>query len=122
MFSIIACPNRNCRGLAPGQQSAGDAKLVVVNFLEGADREELMAAGYAAVSRHAEDPLDRGGKARDVFGGYAFELVIAADGAVSGKEVRKWRKSTAKTQPAMGAAPRQAADQSGGEIPEGASA
>jgi hypothetical protein len=57
-----------------------------------------------------------------MFGGYALEIVIAADGAVSGKTISKWRKPTAKTQSAAGAAPRQAADQSGGEIPKGASA
>ena len=85
--------SRSCGARA----SAGDAELVVVNFLEGTNGEELVAAGDAAVCGHAQEALEPGGKSGDMLGCDALEIVIAADGAVGAETVGQRRRSTTKT-------------------------
>jgi hypothetical protein len=101
---------------------AGDAELVVVNFLEGTNGEELVTAGDAAVGGHPEEALESGSKAGDMLWGDAFEVVIAADGAVRGKAVGKRGWPAAKARATPGAPPWQASDQGRGKIRQGASA
>ena len=102
--------------------SAGDAELVVVILFERTNGKELVATGDAAVGGHAEEALERGGKAGHVFGCDALQIVIAADGAVSGKAVGERRSPTAKADSAARASPRQTAYNGGREVPKGASA
>jgi len=104
------------------RHSAGDAELVVVSLFERTNGEELVATGDAAVGGHAEEALQRGGKAGYVFGCDALQFVIAADGAVSGKAVGERRRPAAKADSAARASPRQTAYDGGREVPKGASA
>jgi len=91
-------------------------------FAEGTNREEFVAAWDAPVCRHAQKALERSGKAGDVFRRDALEVVIAADGAVSGEFARNRSEAGAKARSAARAPPRQAADESGGEVQESTSA
>jgi hypothetical protein len=106
-----------CLGLA------GDTKLVVWSFFaERANRKELVAARDAPVGRHAEEALERSGKAGYMFGSDALEIVIAANGAMRGKFAGNRNEAGTEARAAARASPRQAADESGGEIQEIASA
>src|SRR5262245_53883862 len=102
--------------------SAGDAELVVVNFHERTNREELVTTGDATIGGHTQEALEWGSKAGDMLGGNAFEIVITADGAMGGKTVHKRRGSAAKARSTSGASPRQTADEGSSEIHQGASA
>ena len=95
---------------------AGDPELVVLAFPKRPDGEELVAAGNTTIGRHTQEALKRGGKAGDVLGCDALEVVVAADRTVSGKAVGKRDEATTKTGSAVGAPPRQLADEGSGEI------
>ena len=56
-----------------------------MNLFQRTKGKELVPTGDAAIGGHAEKALERGRKAGYVFGRYALQLVIAADGAVSAK-------------------------------------
>jgi len=101
---------------AKAPHSAGDAELVVVNLFERTNGKKLVATGDAAVGGHAEEALERGGKAVHVFGSDALQIVIAADRAVSRKAVGEGRRPTAKADSATRASPRQTAYKSGREV------
>ena len=91
-------------------------------FAEGTNGEEFVAAWDAPVGGHAQKALERGGKARDVFRGYALEILISANGAVR-REFAGYRRETgAEAGSAARASPRQAADQGGGEVQKVSSA
>jgi len=119
-------PRRGCRTPTVREMpwwSAGDAEPVVVGFFaEGTNGEEFVAAWDAPVCGHAQKALERSGKARDVFRRDALEIVIAADGAVSGEFAGNRIEAGAEARSAASAPPRQAADESGDEVQESASA
>jgi hypothetical protein len=114
-------PHCKCAREAPGL--AGDAETVVAGFFaEGTNGEEFVAAWDAPVCRHAQKALERRKKARDVFRRDAPEILVAADGTVSGEFAGNRSEAGAEARSAARAPPRQAADESGGEVQESASA